>query len=207
MSIFDLFKKQDKREQQSIENIRHAAEQQSMIEQRDYCNIVDIANIITNGNRQAISDMELLAQNTAGFHTKYKIWCDEMLRRNCEKQDIPYILAYWLTGYSVPGFDNPNIFGCYIDWKEETDEIIYGLKKPIENLGYPLSLDDIPFTGKEFTNKALDTIHNHFIKKGYNLIFQDTDSDCYHLFLVKTSDYDRLVKLGEEIDLKFSNRF
>lgn len=117
----------------------------------------------------------------------------------------------WIITYQIPVYqslnDNPNIFGCYIDWKEETDEIIYGLKKPIENLGYPLSLDDIPFTGKEFTNKALDTIHNHFIKKGYNLIFQDTDSDCYHLFLVKTSDYDRLVKLGEEIDIKFSNRF
>lgn len=195
MSIFDLFKKQDKREQQSI------------IKQRNYSNIVDIANIITNGNRQAISDMELLAKNTDGFHTKYKIWCDEILGKNCKNHDTPFILAYWLVGYSVQGFDNPNIFGCYIDWKEETSEIIYELKKPIENLGYPLSLNDIPFTGKEFTDEALDIINNHFMKKGYNLIFQDTDSDCYHLFIVKTSDYDRLVKSGKEIDIKFSNKF
>lgn len=206
MSILDLFKKKDEPAPQLIEQAGQE-EQLTAAEQRDYSNIVEITNIITNGDRQAISDMELLAQDTNKFYEKYKIWCDEMLEGECRKQDIFFVLAYWLTGYDVQDFNNPNCFGWYIDWKEETGEIISGLKEPIERLGYPLDLDDIPFAGEEFTDEALDIINHHFIKKGYHLIFQDTDSDCYHLFIVKISDYDRLVKLGKEIDIKFSNQF
>lgn len=207
MSIFDLFRKKEKQEQPSIEKVRPTEEQQPVTQQRDYSNIIELAAIITNGDRQAISDMELLAQDTNRFYIKYKLWCDEMLEGECKKQDIFFIFAYWLTGYSVQDFENPNGFGWYIDWKEETSEILWGLKEPIEKLGYPLSLDDIPFTGEEFTDEALEMINTHFMKKGYHLIFQDTDSDCYHLFIVKSGDYDKLVKLGSEIDIRFSNRF
>ena len=207
MGIFDLFRKKDKQEKPSIEGMKQATEQQSVIEQHDYSSIVEIADIITNGDRQAISDMELLAQDTNKFYITYKLWCDEMLQGECQKQDIFFVLAYWLTGYSVQNFNNPNCFGWYIDWKEETGEILLGLKEPIEKLGYPLSLDDIPFTGEEFTDEALEIIDRHFMKKGYHLIFQDTDSDCYHLFIVKSGDYERLVKLGEEIGIRFSNKF
>jgi hypothetical protein len=102
--------------------------------------------------------------------------------------------------------DNPEKeFGCYIDWKEQTDEIIAQLAAVGENLGYPLDLELYKIDYDESTHEALASIAEFLSPKGYALLALDTDSDCYHLFLLKNGDVERLLKLASKVGFKFFN--
>lgn len=170
----------------------------------DYSGMASLVRILTNGDEQVVQDMVLLAQDHKAFMVQYAAWCDEMLEGVTDPHTIILVaMAYWLTGYAVEDFTPPCCYGGYIDWKEATDDILWNLEKPIQNLGYPLSLSDILFAGDEFTDEALQTIGSYCKANGYTLVTLDTDSDCYHLFIVKAADFDRLVALGKPASMRF----
>jgi hypothetical protein len=181
----------------------------------DYGVLPELARILTNGNEQAASDMRLLAENVSAFVGAHRAWCDEMEwgdfgEKDSERQGETLLLfAYWLTGYPAtndPSIDPPS-FGAYIDWKEETDNIIELLGAADENLGYGLDLSQIKFDYTEPTDKALRMIDDFLTAKGLALCYLDTQSDCYHLFTLRDEDYSRLRQLAERVDFKFDRAF
>ena len=121
-----------------------------------------------------------------------------------QKTDILIISVFWLVGYNT---SYEGYYGCYIDWKEETSDILECISNMIKKLAFPLSVNDIEFTGEEFTNEALNLIDIHFKKIGYTLVTLDTDSDSYHLFISTLDDFKKLVVLGKDIDFKFYNNY
>lgn len=171
--------------------------------ERDYTNIVEIARILTNGNADVVRDFTLLAQDHEAFAAKYADWCGKMLGDSPERDEAMLCMtAYWLAGH-----DTPYKFGGYIDWKEATEEINAHLEEAIANLGYPLDMKAVAFTGEEFTDEALTKIDAYFREKGYTLVSLDSGGDCYHLFVVPLNDFDRLVRLGANLGLRFFNDF
>lgn len=166
--------------------------------------VVQIAGILTNGNPDVLRDFKVLARDRAAFAAQHAEWYGEMFEE--DEEDEAYILqrvtAFWLVGH-----DTPYKFGGYVDWKEATEEIVAHLREAIQNLGYPLDVDAIPFTGEEFTDEALVAIDAHFREKGYTLVSLDTGGDCYHLFVVPLEKFPRLVELGEGCGMHFFNTF
>ena len=108
------------------------------------------------------------------------------------------IAAYWLTGYQTP-FD----FGGYIDWKEETEEILYSLEGSIKNKKYDVDLESIAFSDDDFSDMVLLKINSYLKKKDFMLVNWNTKSDSYHLFIIKSKDYAELVQCGKEINVRF----
>jgi hypothetical protein len=161
-------------------------------------NAIELAKIISNNNETAVSDIALLVENYAAFYQKYQNWCDEM-----DFDGDPLLtFAYWLAGY-----DTNCKYGAYIDWKEATEDIIWNLAPAIVNLGYPLKLNEIEFSGEEFTDEALRIINEHFAKQGFTLVALDTQSDCYHLFVINANDFAKVIALGKEIGFEFFNKY
>lgn len=164
MSFFDFFKKkkssQTQNTQQPITNKAIATSE------KNYKNIIEIANIISNGDPKVLEDFTLLVNDIDAFLNKYNEWYSNMLRDTGttpnKHTSILLITAYWLCGD-----DTDYEYGGYIDWKEETSDILYILKPVIEKLNYPLTVDDITFGNEdeEFTDEVLLKINNHFQKK------------------------------------------
>ncbi|GHU17395.1 hypothetical protein FACS189475_01160 [Betaproteobacteria bacterium] len=100
-------------------------------------------------------------------------------------------------------YKNPAAFGSYIDWKEETDEIIAKLEEAGKNLGYSLEANKIVFRGDEFTDKALQKISAYLSGKGLTLLSLNTFSDSYHLFIIPDECCGRFISLAEEAGFRF----
>lgn len=170
--MFGLFGKKNKQKEME-EKIEQIETKNHMQKECDYSGLTEITKIITNGNAQSMEDISLLVEDSMAFMQKYELWCNNMLKGIADRQGVMLVAAaYWLTGYSVEGFAPP-FYGAFIDWKEATEGILWNFKKPIQNLGYPISLDEISFTGQEYTDEALQTIHDYFTTKGFVLVALD----------------------------------
>jgi len=185
------------------------------VESYDYSGLPEMADIISNGNQQVISDIALLVHNWATFIFEHPDWCGEMGYTNDdfglhEHDTVRDVFADWLCGYDAVDdkSKNPALqFGASIDWKQKTDDIIWALKEAGKNLGYTLELDKIIFSGDEFTDKALNVIGDYLLGKGYMLIDLDTESDSYHLFIIQGKDYDRLIQLAKDAGFNYKTNF
>jgi hypothetical protein len=180
----------------------------------DYSALPEMARILTNDNTNAVREMEQLAHDVALFLQARRGWTAGMeyedfgVEPDGRQEESLLIFAYWLCGYqgddSDEKVDNPEKkFGCYIDWKEETGEIIEQLTAVGENLGYSLDLNLYRINYDEFTDKALASVAGFLSPKGYALVSLDTESDCYHLFVLKNGDVERLLKLASKVGFKF----
>ncbi len=173
--------------------------EKSLKPERDYNCLIDMAKIITNNNQKAVAEIEKLVLDYDSFYDKYKNYCDDIL--DCaddESEHMLLIFAYFLAGY-----DTDYKFGAYIDWKEEPKEILLHLKKAIKNLAYRLSLNKIKLDGNLRTPDALKVISDYLFKKNYQLVTLDTDSDCYHLFLIKAEDFAILESFEPKTGFRF----
>jgi hypothetical protein len=177
----------------------------------DYSVLSEMTAIITNGSNRAVSEMEPLAQSVAAFAEAHSDWCGEMgVNTSGERQaETLNIFAYWLTGYTATRdkTKDPAQFGAYIDWKEETEDILWGLSEADKNLGYGLNLGEIQFSGDESTDRALSAIDKFLSQKGLALTTLDTQSDCYHLFVLRGGDFERLTRLAERVGFRFTRDF
>ncbi|EUJ40191.1 hypothetical protein PWEIH_04628 [Listeria weihenstephanensis FSL R9-0317] len=165
----------------------------------DYSKLIEIARILSNDNKGLVDDATLMANDYEKFQQTYEKWCLEMWEDSLDNHNARLLTAaYWFVGY-----ETSHQFGAYIDWKEETEDILWQLKSAIDSLGYSLNLDKIVFTGEEATDEALDKINAYFLMEGYTLVTLDTDSDCYHLFIIPNEKLDRLICLGQSIGFTF----
>lgn len=203
-NMFGLFGKKNKLKETS-ERTKQAETKTYLKKECDYGSLAEITRILTNGDAQAIEDMTLLAKDSIAFMQKYKVWCDDMLTDITDLHSVTLVAtAYWLTGYAVAGVAPPCHYGAYVDWKEAADDILWNLQEPIQNLGYSIPLSEISFSNQECTDEVLQIMNDYCVTQGYALVALDTDSDCYHLFIVKTKDFDKLVALCNKIEFKFS---
>jgi hypothetical protein len=181
----------------------------------DYSVLVKLAKIVTNGNEQAMSDISLLSEGVRAFVEARHAWCDKMDygdfgEKDADRQEeVLLIFAYWLAGY--PATDDPakdpRQFGAYIDWKEETDDIIELLGDADKNLGYGLELDKIRFDYTEPTDKALEMTDSFLSARGLTLCALDTKSDSYHLFVLRKEEFADLTSLAERVGFRFYREF
>ena len=154
----------------------------------------EIAAILTNHDENAVADMRLLVNDHVAFASKYADWFEEM---EFDSDWYALIAAYFIVGY-----ETKYKYGAYIDWKEASEEIVWGLNDAALHLGYTLNLGEVAFDDSDFTDVALRKIHNFLLTKGYSLVNWDTESDCYHLFIVPTEKYDALVQLGKSMGIR-----
>lgn len=70
-------------------------------------------------------------------------------------------------------------------------------------MGYGVNVEESDINGEEETYEALAVIDAHIRKHGYALALLDTNSDCYHLYVVPQNEYEKLKKLGESAGFNF----
>lgn len=167
----------------------------------DYSPLVPMAALISNDDAQVAADMTLLAAGYDSFRAAHPDWCAKMRFGDVEPAHydatIREVFVYWLVGY-----DTPFTYGAYIDWKEETGDIVWQLERVTTSLGISLGLAEIAFSGEEDTEAALRQIAHHVNERGYALTVIDTESDSYHLYLVPQAEYERMVTLGAAVGFR-----
>jgi hypothetical protein len=172
----------------------------------------EIAAILTNMNESALADVSLLASRPEEFMRAHQDWFDGMdwgdsawFSKHVHKSTL-LSFAYWLAGYeAVKDAElNPKLqFAAYIDWKEAPTDIVWQLSRAARNLGCAAELEGIAFDENESTEEGLSKISERLAGQGRVLLSLDTDSDCYHLFIVQAEDLDRLMRLAAKVDFKF----
>jgi len=161
-------------------------------------NLIEIAKILSNSAPEVVEDFTLLVNEVHKFYQKHQAYCDERFEGVPQSGDILTLTAYWLTGC-----DTPFKYGGYIDCKDGIEDILWHLEQAIENLGYPVSLENIEWTEDELTSEALDKINMHLSKQAYTFVTLCISGDCYHLFIVPEKEYLRLYNLGYAIGFEF----
>jgi hypothetical protein len=181
----------------------------------DYSVLPELARILTNKNAQAEAEMLQLAESVSLFVQHHQSWCEELdftdfVQDKAKRQEETLLLfSYWLAGYGMEddSTKEPKPFAAYIDWKEETEDIIWKLEMAKENLGYDFSLENIKFDNSEFTDKVLEMIDDFLSTKGFTLCALDTQSDSYHLFMLAQQDFANLQLLGGKVGFRFYREF
>lgn len=143
-----------------------------------------------------------MIDNPDKFTERNKIWLQEM--ELSAYTDVKIIIPYWLVGYDLD--ESHGIYGIYIDWKEESSEIVAQLNEIINEKKYPIDLSQIEFK-EDFTDEVLKMIDNYMSKRNYRLVCWDTDSDSYHLFIILSAYYDELKKLGRSLNINFFTNY
>ncbi|MDR2528085.1 MAG: hypothetical protein LBD04_03570 [Synergistaceae bacterium] len=183
---------------------------QSSAKRYNWDSLIEMAGILTNGDQKAMGEIAQLVRGV--FAAEHREWCEEMdvMDGNDPHEQTRDIFAYWLTGYLALDDEDKNKdknpsaeFGAYIDWKEMTEEVVAQLTAADKQLGYSLDFEKIAFSGEEFTDQALNVIGNYLLSKGFALLSLNTNSDCYHLFVIQDKDRDRLTRLAQDVDFRF----
>lgn len=200
----------DKRRQKLRAQQRAGEKAREIPKDHDYACLLEMAGILSNNNARAVGEITQLVRDYDGFLIAHREWCEEMLDVALDDQRdlVEYIFAYWLTGYPAledTGKNPSGSFGAYIDWKEEAKEIVSLLEEADGHLGFSLNLGGIAFSGEESTDEALHTIGEVLAGKGYKLIALDTNSDCYHLFMVPDGKFERLTQLAATVGFRFGD--
>ena len=160
-----------------------------------------VTEILTNHNQIVVEEMKELAEDGKNFYIKYHDWCGEIVEDIEEVGEYEKVLyAYWTVGYN-----REKEYGAYIDWKENGSEIIDQLCKAIENLGYEVQLEKYEYDEEEETDEIIKGIDRYLMDKGYRLVILDTDSDSYHLYVIKANEFDELIEQGKRIKYRFYN--
>lgn len=191
MNLFNFFKKK------KPEEIDITVEQE--VETKvDYSGLIDITKILTENDAEATEAIHHLVDNPSGFEQRFNEWLYEYDFSPEHQPDI--ITAFILTGSNV---DSPYDFGGYIDWKEEGNEVLWSLKPGIVNKKYPIVLDDIEFLNDECGQDAIEIIDSFLKNTEYLLVIWDVNGDCYNLFIIPKSKWQRLQELGRAMKIKF----
>lgn len=167
----------------------------------DFSPLIEAAGIISGNDPRVIEDITLLVENEEGFAAAYPSWYEEMdigFGDLDPRERYMNLFAYWMVGY-----DTDFTYGAYIDWKEAPEDILWQLRRAVKKLGYPLDVDAVVFSGEESTQEGLAMIDAYLDERGYALVHLDTESDCYHLFIVPRSDVPRLFALGRAVNVDF----
>ncbi len=167
----------------------------------DFSPLIEAAAIISGNDPRVIEDITLLVENEEGFAATYPRWYEEMdigFGDLDPRERYLNLFAYWMVGY-----DTDFTYGAYIDWKEAPENILWQLCRAVKKLRYPLDLDVTAFSGDETTEESLAMIDAYLDECGYALVHLDTESDCYHLFIVPRSDVPRLFGLGRAVNVDF----
>lgn len=168
MRFFNWFKKNNRTDEKIIEETPVI----------DYQPLIEIAKILTGDDYKAVESIKMLVNSPEEFEVNYRDWLKERDFPVESMSDI--IAAYWLTGY-----DTPYDFGGYIDWKSETEDILFNLEDSIKNKNYDINLEDIDFSDDDFTDVALFKTSNYLKGKGLVLVNWNTESDSYHIFIIE----------------------
>ena len=162
-----------------------------------------VTEILTNQNQIVVEEMKELAEDGKSFYIKYQDWCGEIVEDIEEVDQYEKVLyAYWTVGYN-----REKGYGAYIDWKESGSEIIAQLYEAIENIGYEIKLEEYEYDEEEETEEIIKGIDGYLKDKGYRLVVLDTDSDSYHLYVIKANEFDELIEQGKQIKYRFYNGF
>lgn len=168
-----------------------------------YAALVPMAELISNGDPRVTADIELLAEGYERFRAAHPEWCDRMFPEGVESDSefpvIREVFTFWLAGY-----DTPFGYGSYVDWKEETEDVVASLQAVLDRLGVPVALDEVSFPGDEDTEEALVIIAGALRERGHALVAIDTESDSYHLYVVPQAELERLVALGDSVGFAVS---
>ncbi|MFT0848296.1 hypothetical protein VR010_11150 [Actinomycetaceae bacterium L2_0104] len=167
----------------------------------DFSPLIEAAAIISGNDPRVIEDITLLVNNEEGFAATYPRWYEEMdigFGDLAPRERYLNLFAYWMVGY-----DTDVTYGAYIDWKEAPEDFLWQLRRAVKKLGYPLDVDAVVFSGEESTQESLAMIDAYLDERGYALVHLDTESDCYHLFIVPRSDVPRLFGLGRAVNVDF----
>lgn len=198
MGLFDFFSR-DRRGRQTEQP--SAAPGERVPAAVDYSPLVPMAALISNDDPRVAADMALLAAGYDSFRAAHPEWCATMQFGDIEPAHydatIRDVFVYWLAGYNTPF-----TYGAYIDWKEETGDIVWQLERVTSSLGVSLGLAEIAFPGDEDTEAALRQIAQHVSERGYTLTVIDTESDSYHLYVVPQAEYERMVTLGAAVGFR-----
>lgn len=179
------------------EPVRDAAPEQ-VAERIDFTPLVEMAAIITRDDPRVAEDIALLVADPGEFRSRHETWFDEMSYPwpdSPGSEDMLFVFAYWLVGY-----ETPHAYGVYIDWKEAPGDIVWQLRPVLTSLGVAIDVSGERFDESEGdTWSALVRIAQRLEAAGCTLAIIDTMSDCYHLYVVPSASYPRLVALAESV--------
>lgn len=194
MGIFDRFKK---RAPEAVAPVQPVAIEASP--DIDYTPLIEMAEIISNGDAAAVADISLLVTDPDAFSVRHRSWLNDFgYEDHVAFSDVEVRDSF---AYRLAGYETPFGFGAYIDWKEAPEEITAQLDVVLKNLGYPVDTSSLNLEN-EHTWEALVLIARHLEESDLKLAILDTESDCYHLYVVPTASFFRLVTLAASLDIR-----
>ncbi len=154
-----------------------------------YENIIEITKVITNNDSEFVQNMSLLARD----REKFSQWFD-------------YYVDFLVSDVFFNWFSDEETFCLFYDDCYSGNDILKKLKEVINNLQIYLDVSNLNLDNEDAETATLKI--NEFLKNnGYSFIkFEHEDLHEYQFFLFITpySKMQTVIKLGQDIGIKFS---
>jgi len=148
--------------------------------------LIELADIVSNGNDQVVSDITLLVRDPATFVEAHNRWYESTFAGSVDDDnaDIVDVFTSWLVESHI---------GAYIDRNAKPAAILSKLSGIEATLGLSLHLTELTFTGDEETTELLDLVGTDLESEGCGLYRLDVDADGFLLFIVRDEVEDRFM--------------
>jgi hypothetical protein len=169
----------------------------------DYSVLPEIAAVIAQGDNAVVAAVTECTEDHFDYFENHRA---EYAERGIES--IETVLKEELCWSCVADQLTDNHYAVEIDWKTETEDILYNLDFIVKKLQFPIDLDSLGIDDRlnriymylddddHITRFALREISSALELKGYALGQIEMDSDAYVLFLTEKNQRERLVALA-----------
>lgn len=164
--------------------------------------VLEIAKIISFNNTDVISEITSCLNNTKEYLKTHRERFEESYIYTPDNFDF----AVWnsLTDILIR-----NNYAFEFDWKSEADEFLFFFNKLKGNERSGLSADDSEASDNELMYDIIPRLQERWKHENHVIGCIDIDSDSYVIFVVGTSDFEKLRLLASSIEhrIDFAGRY
>ena len=158
------------------------------IEKGDYQYIFEIVEILTEFDEKILNEVKSIVINTEQFEGELTYGID-------------YFICMKLSDYSDE--DNGFTYGARLDWKETIQNGVESLNDTIAFKNYDIDLSNMNYFEDGSIEDLLYKGNQLLSNYGFSLVQWDMGSDEYHLFIIKETNLNKLIKLGDKFAINF----
>lgn len=165
---------------------------------------IEVASIISGGDEEIISLIQEAVEDPHAFYEKY--YEDEILEDLIYPDDIEiYSKKELMQDILLEVLIVKNVM-CERDWKDELEDFLYfvGNMETTKKFGINLYATPFEFNPDQDICTWIYQVNEHLKSSEYALAETDTDSDCYHLSIIKRSDFAHLAELIKAVGFKLA---
>ncbi|MFV0520731.1 MAG: hypothetical protein ACK5LY_10760 [Lachnospirales bacterium] len=172
-----------------------------------YEKLIDITEILTNGNIKLVEEIKELIFEYDSFCNKRQAFCENLVDdfNNIyeAKRYLPLIYGYWCGGAR---YDDRQ-YCAYIGWDFKAKELVDVVQKILNSINANINIKGMEFINEKFIDNVFSEIDELLKKNFYSLLSLKVEQNSFFLFIVPLKSLAKIKMMAYDMELDFNDVF